>query len=61
MDLGASLLQINLVEGWISLLNFPKFLNIAKDIGVNLKTEELWADTLIIMPVWNMGLLKYAI
>jgi hypothetical protein len=45
----------------MSLLNFPKFLNIAKDAGVNLKTEELWADTLIIIPVWNVGLLKYAI
>jgi hypothetical protein len=41
MDLGASLLQTNLMEGWISLLNFPKFLNIAKDAKVNLKMEEL--------------------
>jgi hypothetical protein len=41
MDLGASLFQTNLVEGWISLLDFFKFLNIAKDARVNLKTEEL--------------------
>jgi hypothetical protein len=41
MDLGVSLLQTNLVKGWISLLNFPKFLNIVKDAGVNLKIEEL--------------------
>jgi hypothetical protein len=41
MDLGASLLQTNSVEGWISLLDFFKFLNIAKDAGVNLKMEEL--------------------
>jgi hypothetical protein len=49
------------VEGWISLLDFSKFLNIAKDAGVNLKMEELWTDILTIMPVWNVGLLKYAI
>jgi hypothetical protein len=49
------------MERWISLLNFLKFLNIAKDAGVNLKIEELWVDTLIIILVWNMGLLKYAI
>jgi hypothetical protein len=49
------------VEGWISLLDFFKFLNIAKDAGVNLKMEELWADILIIIPVWNVGLLKYVI
>jgi hypothetical protein len=49
------------VEGWTSLLNFPKFLDIAKDARVNLKIEELWADTLTIIPVWNIGLLKYAI
>jgi hypothetical protein len=61
MDLSASLLQTNSVEGWISLLDFPKFFNIAKDAKVNLKIKELWADTLIIMLVWNMGLLKYAI
>jgi hypothetical protein len=61
MDLGASLLQTNSVEGWISLLNFPKFLDIAKDAGVNLKIEELWADTLTIILVWNVGLLKYTI
>jgi hypothetical protein len=61
MDLGTSLLQTNLVEGWISLLNFPKFFNIAKDARVNLKIEELWADTLTIMLVWNVGLLKYII
>ena len=41
MDLGTSLLQTNLAEGWISLLDFPKLLNIAKDAKVNLKIEEL--------------------
>jgi hypothetical protein len=41
MDLGTSLFQTNLAEGWISLLNFFKFLNIAKDAKVNLKMEEL--------------------
>jgi hypothetical protein len=41
MDLGASLLQTNLVEGWISLLDFPKFLDIAKDARVNLEIKEL--------------------
>jgi hypothetical protein len=61
MDLSASLFQTNSVKGWISLLNFPKFFNIAKDAGVNLKMEELWADTLTIMLVWNVGLLKYII
>jgi hypothetical protein len=35
----------------MSLLNFFKFLNIVKDAGVNLKMEELWADTLTIMLV----------
>jgi hypothetical protein len=61
MDLGASLLRTNSAEGWTSLLDFPKFLNIAQDAGVNLETEELWADTVTIMPVRNVGLLKYAI
>jgi hypothetical protein len=61
MDLGTNLLQTNSVEGWTSLLNFLKFLNIAKDAKVNLKMEELWADTLTIIPVWNVGLLKYII
>jgi hypothetical protein len=51
MDLSTSLLQTNLVEGWMSLLDFLKFFNIAKDAKVNLKIEELWADTFIIMPV----------
>jgi hypothetical protein len=49
------------VEGWISLLNFFKFLNIVKDAEVNLKIEELWADTLTIILVQNVGLLKYII
>jgi hypothetical protein len=49
------------VEGWISLLNFPKFFNIAKDARVNLKMEELWTDTLTIILVQNVGLLKYII
>jgi hypothetical protein len=59
--LGANLLQTNLAKGWMSLLNFFKFFDIAKDAGVNLEMEELWADTLTIMLVWNMGLLKYVI
>jgi hypothetical protein len=51
MDLGTSLLQTNLVEGWINLLDFLKFLNIAKDAEVNLEIEELWVNILTIILV----------
>jgi len=61
MDLGASLLRTGSGEGWTNLLDFRKLLDIAQEAGVNLQTEELWADTLTIMPIRNVGLLKYAI
>ena len=61
IDLGTSLLQTSSGEGWTNLLDFRKLLDIAQEAGVNLQTEELWADTLMIMPIRNVGLLKYVI